>query len=224
MKALFGYGSLILPMSVLGRFDEELKNRIDEIRENGGESQEFLNYYMSERPVEKWEASDLNIVPVKIYGLKRSYSLEVYESGNMLVAEEAYEDEYINGVVIFPLDDEKMKKISETEKSYRKVEKSREDIESYISEEKLEEEGLEIPEKVSVYVAKDSAEEVNKDTKRTRNEAYHQYIVNGIKILAEEWYSDKEKSEELVENFMEDFRETTFEIDENGEWKRMREK
>lgn len=212
-------------MSVLGRFDDELKNRIDEIRENGGESQEFLNYYMSERPVEKWRASDLNIVPAKIYGLKRSYSLEVYESGNMLVAEEALEEEeYINGVVIFPLDEEQMKKISETEKSYRKLEKSREDIESYISGEKLDEEGLEIPEKVSVYVAKDSAEEVNKDTKRTRNEAYHQYIVNGIDILAEEWCNDKEKKEELVENFMEDFRKTTLEIDENREWKRMSEK
>lgn len=211
-------------MSVLGRFDDELKNRIDEIRENGGESQEFLNYYMSERPVEKWRASDLNIVPAKIYGLKRSYSLEVYESGNMLVAEEASEEEYINGVVIFPLDEEQMKKISETEKSYRKLEKSREDIESYISGEKLDEEGLEIPEKVSVYVAKDSAEEVNKDTKRTRNEAYHQYIVNGIDILAEEWCNDKEKKEELVENFMEDFRKTTLEIDENREWKRMSEK
>lgn len=211
-------------MSVLGRFDDELKNRIDEIRENGGESQEFLNYYMSERPVEKWRASDLNIVPAKIYGLKRSYSLEVYESGNMLVAEEASEEEYINGVVIFPLDEEQMKKISETEKSYRKLEKSREEIESYISGEKLEEEGLEIPEKVSVYVAKDSAEEVNKDTERTRNEAYHQYIVNGIDILAEEWCNDKEKKEELVENFMEDFRKTTLEIDENREWKRMSEK
>lgn len=224
MKALFGYGSLILPMSVLGRFDEELKNRIDEIRANGGESQEFLDYYLSERPVEKWEASDLNIVPAKIFGLKRSYSLEVYESGNMLAAEEASEEEYINGVVIFPLDDEKMKEISETEKSYRKVEKSKEDIESYISEEKLKEKGLEIPDKISVYVAKDSAEEVNKHTRQTRIEAYHQYIVNGIGILAKEWYSNEEKKGELVKNFMEDFRETTFEIDENGEWKRMSEK
>ncbi|WP_414837919.1 hypothetical protein ACK3SF_00750 [Candidatus Nanosalina sp. VS9-1] len=224
MEALFGYGSLILPMSVLGRFDEELRSRIDELRENGGASKEFLNYYMSERPVEKWKASDLHMVPAKIYGLKRSYSLEVYDSGNMLVAEEASKDEFINGVVIFPLDKNQVDKISETEEGYRTVEKKRDEIESYIPEEKLSEKGVEIPDKVKVYVADEEVEEVNKDTERTRSEPYHQYIVNGIRMIAEEWYTDEDQKQKLVEDFMSDFRKTTFEIDENMEWKRMIQK
>lgn len=224
MEAVFGYGSLILPMSAIGRFDEELRNKIDRIRENGGDSREFLEMYLEDESIEKFEASDLNFVPVKIYGLERYYSLEVYDGGNMLAAEEASDEKFINGVIIFPLDDEQLEKISETEKSYRTVVKNRGDIESYIPQEKLEERGLEIPEEVKVYVAKESAEEVNKDTDRKRYEPYHQYIPNGIKFLAEDWYSDEKDQENLVENFMADFLMTTFEIDDNGEWRRMSEK
>ena len=224
MVAVFGYGSLILPMSAIGRFDEELRDKVDRIRDEGGDSEEFLEMYLEDESIEKFEASDLNFVPVKIYGLERYYSLEVYDGGNMLAAEEASNEKFINGVIISPLNDRQLEKISETEKSYRTVEKNKEDIESYIPEEQLEKKGLEIPEKVKVYIAKEDAEEVNKDTERQRYDPYHQYIPNGIRILAKHWYSNENDQEELVENFMEDFYTTTFEIDDNGEWERMSEK
>lgn len=224
MEAVFGYGSLILPMSVIGRFDEEIGERIGEIREEGGGPGEFLEFYMDEEIKSKWRKYDVNFVPVKIYGLERYYSLEVYEDGNMLVAEEGDENEYINGVAIFPLNQEQFKGITETEQHYKTLEKGRDEIESYIPEEKLEEEGFELPETVKVYVGKEGLEDINRDTEKQRHEAYHQYIFEGIKILAERWFEDKEKQEKLVDEFSQDFRETTFEADENGEWERMSEK
>lgn len=221
MESIFGYGSLILPMSALGRFNEEIRQRITELREEGGGPEEFLEYYLQEGPIEKWKASDVNLVPAKIYGLERYYSLEVYEGGNMLVAEEAYQESFINGVIIFPLDEEQVEKISETESEYKLLEKSRDEIESYIPEEKLEEEGLELPETVRVYVGREEVEEINMDTERKKMDSYHEYIVEGIQLLAKRWYEDTEKQKELVETFMEDFEASTFEIDDSGEWRKM---
>lgn len=224
MKAVFGYGSLILPMSVIGRFDEKLGEKTKEIREDGGGPREFLDFYMDEERKDNWKGYDINFVPVKIYGLQRYYSLEHYEGGNMLVAEEASEDEFINGVAIFPLNEDQFEGITETEQHYKTLEKSRDKVESYILEEKLEEEGLELPETIKVYVGKEGLEDINRNTERQRLESYHQYIFEGIEVLAERWFKDREKQEELVEDFSQDFRETTFEVAGNGEWKRLSEK
>lgn len=221
MGAIFGYGSLILPMSALGRFDEELRQKLTELREEGGGPKEFLEYYLQKGPIEKWRASDVNLVPVKIYGLERYYSLEVYEEGNMLVAEEADQDSFINGVIIFPLNEEQVKAISETESEYKLLEKSRDEIDGYIPEEKLEEEGLELPETVKVYVGREEVDEINMETERKKMDSYHRYIIEGIQLLAERWYEDTEKQEELVERFMDDFEASTFEIDDSGDWRRM---
>jgi len=224
MEAIFGYGSLILPMSVIGRFDEELGRKTREIRENGGGPGEFLDFYMKDERKDNWKAYEINFVPVKIYGLERYYSLEHYEGGNMLVAAEASEEDFINGVAIFPLNEKQFEGITETEKHYKTLEKSREDIESYIPEKKLEEEGLELPEMVKVYVGREGLEDINRDTEKTRLESYHQYVFKGIEVLAERWFEDEKMEKELVEKFSRDFRETTFEKDEGGDWKRLSEK
>jgi hypothetical protein len=224
MEAIFGYGSLILPMSTIGRFDEELSEKVEEIRENGEGPEEFLEYYLQKEGLKKWEASDVNFIPVKIHGLERYYSLEAYEDGNMLVAEEASEERFINGVIIFPLEEEQVEAISETESEYRLLKKERDEIESYIPEERLEEEDLELPETVNVYVGREEVDEINMETERKKLNPYHQYITEGIRLLAESWFEDSEKQEELVEEFMQDFRAWTFEIDDGGEWKRMSKK
>ena len=224
MKAVLGYGSLILPMSVIGRFDEKLGEKTREIREDGGGPGESLDFYMDEKRRDHWKSYDIHFVPVKIYGLERYYSLEHYENGNMLVAEEASKEDFINGVAIFPLNEEQFKGITETEQHYKTLEKSREDIESYIPREKLEEEGLELPETVKVYVGKKGLEDINMDTEKQRLESYHQYIFEGIKVLAERWFEDPESQQKLIKEFSRDFKETTFEVDDNGEWKRLNEK
>lgn len=218
MEAIFGYGSLILPTSLIGRFDPELREKRDRIKEKE-EHQSFLSFYLEDEAIRKWEASSINFVPVKIYGLKRFYSVEHYEQGNMLAAEEASQEEYVNGVLIFPLDHKEFEKVAETEKGYKVMVKDREDIESYIPEEKLEDKGLEMPEKVKVFVAADS-ERVNKDTDMKRMESYHDYIPNGIRLLAEKWVEETDRKS-FREKFMQDFRETTFEIDDNGKWRRL---
>jgi len=46
MKALFGYGSIVLPMSTVGRFDEELCEITEEIRDNCRVLGEFLDFYL----------------------------------------------------------------------------------------------------------------------------------------------------------------------------------
>lgn len=222
MEAVFGYGSLILPMSVIGRFDEELGEKTAEIRENGGGPGEFLDFYTEDERRDYWKAFDIHFVPVKIYGLERYYSLEHYEDGNMLVAEEASEEEFINGVAIFPLDEEQFEGITETEKHYKTLEKSSDEIESYIPEERLKEEGLELPDTVKVYVGKEGLEDINRDTERQRLESYHQYVFEGIEVLAERWFDDEKRKEDLIKHFSRDFRETTFEINEKGEWERLK--
>lgn len=224
MNSVFGYGSLIFPMSVIGRFDEELGRRTKEIREKRGGPEEFLEFYMEENRKDDWKNYDIHFIPVKIYGLERYYSLEHYENGNMLVAEEASEEEFINGVAIYPLSDEQFEGITQTEKHYRTLKKNRDEIESYIPEEKLKEEDIELPETVKVYVGKEGLEDINKDTEKQRLEPYHQYIFEGIEVLAKRWFEDKKRQEKLVEEFSTDFRETTFEVDESGNWKRLAEK
>lgn len=224
MEAIFGYGSLILPMSAIGRFDEELGEKVRELREEGGGPQEFLEYYLQQGPIQEWKASDVNFVPVKIYGLERYYSLEIYEGGNMLVAEETDQESFINGVIIFPLDEEQVNAISETESEYKLLEKNRDDIESYIPEEKLEKEGPEIPESVKVYVGREEVDEINMETDRKKLDSYHRYITEGINLLAERWFEESRRQGQLVREFMEDFRISTFEVDGNGEWRRLSEK
>lgn len=222
-EAVFGYGSLILPMSVIGRFDK-LGEKTAEIREKGGGPGEFLEFYMEEDQREKWKNYDINFVPVKIYGLERYYSLEHYEDGNMLVAEEASEEEFINGVIIFQLNESQFEGITETEKHYKTLKVDKENIESYIPEEKLKNEGLELPQTVNVYVGKEGLEDINMDTDRKKLDSYHRYPFEGIKVLAERWFDDEKEQKKLIEEFSQDFRETTFEINDSGEWKRLSEK
>lgn len=224
MGAIFGYGSLILPMSALGRFEPELKEKVKQISEDGGSSKDYLEYYLKEEAVKKWKDSEVNFIPVKIYGLERYYSLEIYEEGNMLVAQEDDQESFINGVIISPLKDEQIEMISETESEYKLLEKNREDIESYIPEEKLQSEGLQLPETVLVYVGREGVDEINMETERKKLESYHKYPIKGIELLAERWYENQDKQQELVEEFMKDFRASTFEIDDNGVWKKLSEK
>lgn len=221
MEAIFGYGSLILPPSSVARFDDELKEKLDDIRENG-EYGDLRELYLSDQALQSWKDSNVNFIPAKISGVERSYSFEVYEQGNMLAAEEAEEHKWINGVIIFPLNGEEFEKVSETEDGYDVLIKDREEIETYISEEKLAKEGIELPEEVKVFVS--SGEHTNKNTDKKKLEPYHRYILEGAELLAKRWFKTKDKQEEFKEKFMQDFRKTTLEINDKGEWIKLSEK
>jgi len=221
MLAIFGYGSLILPPSSIARFDEELKDKLDDIRKNG-EYGDIRELYLSDQALKSWKNSNVNFVPAKINGVERSYSFEAYDQGNMLAAEQVDEEKWINGVIIFPLDEEEFEKIAETEDGYNTIIKKREEIESYISEEKLDEEGIKFPEEVKVFVS--NGEHVNKDTDKKKLKPYHEYISEGAQLLAERWFEDKEERQKFKKQFMEDFQKTTLEINDNNEWVKLSEK
>jgi hypothetical protein len=222
-EAIFGYGSLILPPSVICRFDKQLRRKLQKLIQQGGYSEKFLDLYTGDEAVRKWRSSELYFVPVKVYGLKRFYSLESAGNGNKLAAEKSSKDHFINGVVIFPLDQEQAEMISETEETYETLKKSKNEIESYIPEEKLREKGIELPEKVEVYVATEDVEEVNRQTDEKRNEIYHQYIQKGTKLIAEEWFETEKEQNKFQKQFLEDFNRTTFEVDDTGKWQRISE-
>lgn len=222
-EAIFGYGSLILPPSVICRFDEQLRKKLQKFIQQGGYSEKFLDLYTGEEAIRKWRSSELYFVPVKVYGLKRFYSLEGTGNGNKLAAEKSSKDHFINGVVIFPLDHEQAEMISETEETYETLKKSKNEIESYIPEEKLRERGIELPEKVEVYVATEDVEEVNKETDNKRNEIYHQYIRKGTKLIAEEWFESGKEQNKFQKQFLDDFNMTTFEVNDDGNWHKLSE-
>lgn len=223
-EAIFGYGSLILPPSVICRFDDNLRKKLQNLIQQGGYSEKFLELYTSEEAVSRWEKSNLNFVPVKVYGLKRFYSLESSGQGNKLAAEKSSKENWINGVIIFPLDQEQAEMISETEEAYEVIEKSKDEIESYIPEEKLREQGIELPDTVKIYVATEEVKEVNKDTEEKRNRIYHQYIEEGANLIAENWFRKKEEKEKFKQGFMQEFNETTLEVNDSGKWQRISEK
>ena len=221
VEAIFGYGSLILPPSVICRFNRQLRQKLQNLIQQGGYSEKFLDLYTGDEAVRKWRSSELYFVPVKVYGLKRFYSLESSGEGNKLAAEKSSKDNFINGVIIFPLEQKQAEMISETEEAYDTLKKSKNEIESYIPEEKLREKGIELPGKVEVYVATEDVEEVNKETDEKRNEIYHQYIRKGAKLIAEEWFESKKEQNKFQKQFLEDFNRTTFEVDDAGKWQRL---
>lgn len=223
-EAIFGYGSLILPPSVICRFDDNLRKKLQELIQQGGYSKKFLELYTSEEAVSRWKKSNLNFVPVKIYGLKRFYSLESSGKGNKLAAEKSSKEDWINGVIIFPLDQEQAEMISETEEAYEVIEESKDEIESYIPQEKLREKGIELPETVKIYVATEDVKEVNKDTKEKRNCIYHQYIEEGADIIAEKWFESDKEQAKFLNQFVQDFNKTTYEINNSGKWQKISQK
>lgn len=222
VEAIFGYGILILPPSVICRFDKQLWQKLQKLIQRGGYSEKFLDLYTGDEAVRKWRSSDLYFVPVKVYGLKRFYSLESAGKRNKLPAEKSSKDNFINGVIIFPLEQKQAEMISETEEeAYDTLKKSKNEIESYIPEEKLREKGIELPGKVEIYVATEDVEEVNKETDKKRNEIYHQYIRKGTKLIAEEWFESEKEQNKFQKQFLEDFNKTTFEVDDAGKWQRL---
>lgn len=224
-SAVFGYGSLILPTSLVGRF-VDLEEGVDSIYEEGlGLEDDGL---IREEAEEAWDElkNDLEILPVKISGFRRSYSYESPRGGAMLGAEPLlneddynepidYEDgEYINGLVVLGLDEDERDEIASTEDGYKRIDVHRDNIEHYLDDKALEELGAEIPEHIEVYVGEESTEKFDKTTSRTRNKTYHARVLKGIEMLGDLF------GEDVANEFYKDFLETTYErkMLTNDEW------
>ena len=210
-KSVFGYGSLIMPVSTISRFDPELGRESGKVMEDSDNRlEELLEFYLQDNQLEKWKNSKLKFVPAKIHGFKRYYALERKGEGNQLTAVKGDEDEFINGVIIFPLDDSEFEDLSGTEEFYNKQEVKREDIETYFDVEE------DIPEKVVLFTGTDHPQ-INMDTELKRDTGYHSFIEEGIRLIAEEQFNAEEESRQFRERFMEDFNKHTYEK-HKGEW------
>jgi len=217
--SVFGYGSLILPQSVIGRFDEEISRTVDEALEQNDEdrSKIILETYL-DLDEESWKKYEIDFIPVKIYGFKRFYELEI-PGGNMLtVRKSENETDFVNGVIASGITKEQFMKIKETEKAYNTVKVSKKNIEPYLSDSELQENNIDVPETVYVFVADDENSAVNHSTKEKRNKYYHQYLLEGTDLLSKELFKTTETRKAFSEKFKKDLEQTTYEKD-NGSWK-----
>lgn len=214
--AVFGYGSLILPNSILGRINDEIKRKKEDfIGEREYErAQKFFDFYSSEEVEEAYLESDIQFIPAKVFGFERYYSLERSKAGNQLVVEKSDPSDFVNGVIAYPLTDEEFENLADTEEGYKNEKVGKDRIETYVE--------TEIPEEAVLFYPEEGNPQNNKDTEQSRNDNYHQFITEGVENLAEIWFNDTEEQKKFREEFMRDFNESTYEKHE-GNWEKLSE-
>ncbi len=202
--ATAGFGSLILPTSLM-RVDESVgkaKPIYDDNRENGDEGLLRPNAVESwaheEKKIREDEEDAKDIIPVKIDGLQRRYSLDVEYGGTMLDVERD-EDSWMNAVIVTGLSEEEKEKLDSSEENYETEALDMDNVEPYLEEhneelEKAFEEG-----EVQIYIGD------HKVSNRPRNQTYHDRIHRGMEFIGEIY------SEELAEEMWQDFKQTTYE-------------
>lgn len=189
-----GYGSLISPSVVAAYFFDDRGEKVEE-KYSEKEISEDKSVLIDEF-VEKYrELEQVEMIPVKVQGMERSYSFKSGRGGLMLSAKEN-PDSWINAVVIKGLPEEQQEILDDVESDYQKHEIDLDRIEVY------DQCDAEITEKPVLYLS-DSGEKFSAGD-REINELYHRTIMQGIALLGEEY------GEEFVEEFSEDFLKTTF--------------
>lgn len=204
-NAVFGYGSLILPTSLVSRF-VDLEEDVDSIYEQDlGLDDEGLTRDEAEKAWEEVQ-NDIDILPIKVPGFRRRYSYESHRGGAMLEAEYTGDDEdYIKGILVTGLSEEKKEEMDSTEDGYQRIKVPADDIEHYLSDDQLNDLDIDLPENIEIYVAEDNSELFDEQTNRTRNETYHARIMKGIEMLGDMF------GENVAQNFYEDFLDSTYE-------------
>lgn len=199
MPPIFGYGSLILPTSLVSRF-EDLNTNIDDVYQ--GNTEENIRT----DALTRWEERRDRIiyVPAKIWGFRRYYSLESDRGGTMLEAVRTDDpDDWINGVLIFGLTAEEEEQIRQTESVYDFTDIREPRLEFYVEDADVAEIELADVDHVRVFANTDGASEIATDA--PRNRTYHSRIITGIMMLGEMYGSD------VATRFYEDFCASTYE-------------
>ena len=199
MPPIFGYGSLILPPSLVSRF-EDLSTNIDDVYQGN------TNKNVRTDALKRWEERRERIlyVPAKIWGFRRYYSLESDRGGTMLEAVQTDNSEdWINGVLIFGLTSEEMEHIKQTESTYELTDVQNPKLEFYIDENNISRTDLANVNQVRMFANTINTNEIS--TEKPRNYIYHSRIITGIMMIDEMYGSD------LATRFYEDFCESTYE-------------
>lgn len=204
MKPLFGYGSLILPTSLVSRF-EDIDPAIERVYD------ETTSETIRTEALEKWETlrDRITYVPAKIRGFRRYYSLASDRGGTMLVAVRTDDPaDWINGVLVFGLTDEERGQIAATEPGYEHAVVRNPRLEYYVDPDEIDRPAVDRTDRITLFANSTVPDPTSVD--HPRNEVYHRRIVTGIQMLGETYGSDVAKA------FYDDFCETTYEIPQDG--------
>lgn len=195
-KSYVGYGSLISPTVVASYFTENTEQKVQEkfSEKTGYEQPEEV---IRQDFLEKWrELEDqITLIPVKIQGVRRSYSYRSKRGGLMLSTRKKT-GSWINAVVIQGLPEKQREILEDVESSYIREEISTGKIETY------EACDSEIEDEPVMFLADPEGE--NFDVDGEINLVYHKTILAGIEILGEIY------GEKFVEEFRDDFLKTTY--------------
>lgn len=116
--SIFGYGSLILPQSIVARFSEEIPS-VDSIYQNRLRYEEDGITRPEADKVLKDSYAHLEFKPVKLRGFIRTYTFESERGGAML---ETYytgrEDDLMNAIVVAGLNNKQYEEINQYESAY----------------------------------------------------------------------------------------------------------
>ncbi|MFD1597805.1 AbrB/MazE/SpoVT family DNA-binding domain-containing protein [Halobellus rarus] len=203
--SIFAYGSLISPLSIVSR----TRNPSPAI-EAVYDSETDAPLIRRDELEAWWEVSDrIDVVPVRVRGFRRHYSMESPRGGTMLdVRYTGDESDVINGTIIRGLTDEEFEIVGRTESPYELRTYDPPAIEPYPSEAQLASRGFDVPEEIQTYVYAPDA--IPEGPKPAKNDVYHARLMAGIGLLGELYDAA------LSRQFREAFLRTTAEWDDSS--------
>lgn len=197
-RAVFAYGSLIAPFSIVSR-TRDLSPTIDEVYDGDTDTplvrQAELDAW--------WEVADrIDVLPVRVYGFERAYSMESPRGGTMVdVHYTGDEDDFVNGTIISGLTDEELEIVGRSEEPYGLGTYRPPEIEAYPSAAQLAAKDLHVPDEIHTYAY--APDQPPEGPKPAKNRVYHARILAGLGLLADLYDADMKR------RFREDFLRTT---------------
>lgn len=199
MAPMFGYGSLILPTSLISRF-ESFDTTIGDIYQGKTDRR------IRTDAIAKWEQrrDRITYIPARLQGFRRYYSLESERGETMLeVVQTNNREDWINGVLIFGLSEEEEAKISESEAVYDYKTITDPTLDYYIDPDQITNVDLSSVDAVKIFAKDADVREISAE--KPRNQTYHKRICIGILMIGEMYGGD------VAREFYDDFCETTYE-------------
>lgn len=190
---VLGYGSLMNPESLIGRFADDIEKTADDIYQSE-------QIEPREDVINSWEGYQdrIDFIPVTVAGFKRVYSFKSWRGGAMLEAVRTGEEsDWMNAVIVRGLASDEKEAITETEPHYDVFDLDDEHIDLY-----PEWNGA-VDGAVRIH-AIDSADDFE-PCFRCPNPVYFGRILRGLGLLENEW------GVKLIDQFRKDFLETTHE-------------
>lgn len=180
---LFGYGSLILPTSLVSRFNNfDIKTKQIYSKNNS------IGYVRAEALM-SYENSGISFLPCKIKGFNRTYTFNSKRGGNMIECSyTGNNNHFINGFMYSGLSKKQLDLISDSEEEHYLEEANTKEFHFYKNDIK--------PSNVYINISRNNPSGNSKN----RNQIYHNRILTGIKILKDKYDSN------LRDIFLEDFK------------------